>query len=216
MRAMSFLQKSLIGVFIMMVLLKTGCTSVRFSGESAPLPLSNIPAWHLLINADTFPKGWEADPCDSTDRLCFSETHALRTFGRVAIPGHVIQQVYRFNSIEAAQAKFHRVREADFRPRQPPNMQFAPPPEITYQSPIADEYYFGCGVDRVPACEAIFRYGNYYIEFYFDLDEYRGYGLDVEGDGLKLEQVEPILRAMDERAATVLGLRLRAEPTKTP
>mgnify|MGYP000477655184 CR=1 FL=1 len=216
MRVMSFLQKSPIGVFIMMVLLGPGCTSVRFSGEGTPLPLSNIPAWHLLINADTFPEGWEADPCAPTDRLCFSGTHALRTFGRVAIPGHVIQQVYRFNSIEAAQAKFQRVWEVDFRPRQPPNMQFAPPPEITYRSPSADEYYFGCGVDRVPGCKALFRYGNYYIEFYFDLDEYRGYGLDDEGDGLRLEQVEPILRAMDEHAATVLGLRPRAEPTRTP
>ncbi len=189
---------------------------MRFSGEGAPLPLPNIPAWHLLINADAFPKGWEADPCAPTDRLCFSGTHALRTFGRVEIPGHVIQQAYRFNAVEAAKAKFRRVREVDFRPRQPPNLQFAPPSEITYQSPIADEYYFGCGVDRIPACKAIFRYGNYYIEFYFDLDEYQGYGRDVEGDGLKIEEIEPILRAMDERAAAVLGLRPRAEPTKTP
>jgi hypothetical protein len=139
--------------------------------------------------------------------------YAQRTFGRLAIPGSAIQQVYRLDSIEAARAKFQRVREVDFRSRQPPNLQFAPPAEITYRSPIADEYYFGCGVDRVPACKAIFRYGNYYIEFYFNLDEYRGYGLDYEGDGLKLEQVEPILRAMDERAAAVLGLQ--PKPTKT-
>jgi hypothetical protein len=102
--------------------------------------------------------------------------------------------------VEAAQTKFQTYREVEFRELQSPNRTFRPPPEITYRSPIADEYYLGCGIDEVPACRAIMRYGNYFIYFYFDID-------DGQGDGLKMEEVEPILRAMDARVTSVLGVK---------
>jgi hypothetical protein len=201
---------------IISVLLGTGCTA--FLEQSAPTPAA--PAWHLLID-DTlaFPQEWNVDPCDSSHRLCFGETHALRGFGRVGIPGSVIQDVYRLDSVASAKAMFQRARGVDFKKSSPPRVpssEFLPPSEITYRSPIADEFYLGCGVDVVPACEAIFRYGNYFVMFFLNVD--KGYVDDVEiiGNGLKIEEVEPILRAMDARAAAVLGLRPRAEPTKTP
>jgi hypothetical protein len=199
-----WLQKLIIGVLVL-ILLETSCA--RIIRESAPTPLPVIPAWQLLLDAKPFPKDWDADPCNP--ERCLRETYAARVFGIVGVPGHVIQNVFRLDNIEAAKAKFRTYREVDFRPRQPPNHQFLPPPEITYHSLLADEYYLGCGVDEVPACRAIFRYSNYFVYFYFDID-------GGKGDGLKIREVEPILRAMDERAAAVLGLRLRAEPTKTP
>jgi hypothetical protein len=157
-----------------------------------------------LLDTPAFPNGWTLNQCYS--QHCFSDAEALREFGVVGVPGHVIQQVFKLGSAESAHAKFRTWREVDFRQRVPPNVQLSPPSEITYRSPIADEYYLGCGVDKVPACEAIFRFGNYFIYFYFDID-------GGKGDGLKIQQVEPILRAMDERAATVLGIPL---PTRTP
>jgi hypothetical protein len=39
------------------------------------------------------------------------------------------------------------------------------------------------------------------VYFYFDIDGSRG-------DGLKIEEVEPILLAMDERASELLGIPL--------
>ncbi|MCL4871886.1 MAG: hypothetical protein KJ063_23250 [Anaerolineae bacterium] len=85
-----------------------------------------------------------------------------------------------------------------------PFSPFQPPPEISYRSPIADEQYLGCGVDVVPGCRAGLRYGQYFIYFYFDID-------GGKGDGLQIEEVEPILRAMDERASLLLGIPLEAE-----
>lgn len=188
---------SKISIVVFLVLSGAGCVA----NPSTPTSfLPNIPAWHLLLDAQAFPKDWEIGPCGPTERTCFGETHAIRDVGRVGLPGHVLQDVYRLQNDWVAKAKFHTYREVDFK-------VFHPPPEITYHSPIADEYYLGCGIDKVPACRAIFRYGNYFIYFYFDIDS-------GKGDGLKLEQVEPILRAMDVRAAAVLGLQ--PKPTKTP
>jgi hypothetical protein len=61
-------------------------------------------------------------------------------------------------------------------------------------------------LDEVSACRALFRYRNFVIEFYMDIDA-------GQGDGLKMTEVEPILRAMDARASEVLGIPL---PTATP
>jgi hypothetical protein len=192
------------------ILLGTGC--ITFFEQSTP----TIPAWHLLLDAQSFPRGWDAAPCDTSDRLCFGETHALRGFGRVGVPGHVIQDVYRLSSVASAQAMFHRAREVDFKKATSlriPSSEFLPSPGITYRSLIADDFYLGCGVDVVPACEAIFRYGNYFIMLFFNVD--KGYvdGVEIKGNGLGIEQIEPILRTMDERAAAVLGLRPKLTPT---
>jgi hypothetical protein len=187
---------------IAFIVLNMGCAKF-VSGPSSP-PLPTTSATELLVSREAFPRDWMVDPCNP-DR-CLRDTNALRTFGRPGIPGSVIQQIFRLGSVEAAKDKFSTYREVDFRPRQSPNIQLAPPSEITYHSPIADEFYFGCGVDEIPACEAIFRYNNYFVFFHFDIDS-------GKGDGLKIEQVEPILRAMDSKAASVLGIPL---PTRTP
>lgn len=198
--------------FAICLLLCVSCDVIPSNRISNSTP--SIPAYELLLETDPFPEKWQADPCDP--ERCQRPQLAWRTFGIVGVPGHVNQTVSRFPNSEAAQAEFRLVREMGFKassPPQIPNTDFIPPQEITYRSPIADEYHFGCGVDIVPACRAIFRYGNYYLELYFDLDSYQGYGLDHEGDGLKLEEVEPILRAMDEKAGEILGIAL---PTRTP
>lgn len=197
-----------------MILLALTISCVTQLGEPEPTLLPSVPAPALLLDERPFPKGWAVDPCGPNLSRCFRETYATQGLGRIGIAGNALQHVFRFENIAAAKAKFQRVREVDFaRGRNEPSTEFLPPTEIRYRSPIADEYYLGCGVDIVPACRVIFRYGNYFIDFYLDLDSYLGYGLDHEGDGLRIEEVEPILRAMDERAASVLGIPL---PTKTP
>jgi hypothetical protein len=194
--------------------LLVGCTATM--KEPTPTSLPDVPAWYLLLETDAFPRDWAADQCGPTDRLCFGETHALRVFGRVGVPGSVIQDVHRFEDGTPAYSMFQRARESDFNrchaPRSPCG-EFLPPAEANYRSPIADEYYLACGVNVVPACIAIIRYGNYFIEFFINAD--RGYidGWEIEGNGLKVQEVVPILRAMDEHAARVLGIPL---PTRTP
>lgn len=186
-----------------LILLGTGCTGLLGAPTVTPLP--DVPAWHLLLDTKAFPKDWEADPCTLSPD-CFGENKAYRNFGIVGVPGNVLQNVLRYGDGEGAKAKFRVYREGAFRKsHNEPSTEYLPPPEITYRSPIADEYYLACGVDVIPACKAVFRYANYFVYFYFDIDE-------GKGNGLKIEQVEPILRAMDEKASSVLGIPLPKTP----
>jgi hypothetical protein len=111
--------------------------------------------------------------------------------------------VFLFGSERRAKAKFQRYEETT---------SLSPPVEITYRSPIADEQYLRCGVAKVPACWAGLRYKNYFVYFYFSLESRLDLdGNKIEAHGLKIEEVEPILRAMDERASELLGIPLPSE-----
>lgn len=163
-----------------------------------PVPAPGVPASDLLLDAQPFPAGWEVLPCEPYCDDTEKAGQAERTFHLTGVPGHVIQQMFYFGSENDAEANFQRYEETT---------PFSPPPEIAYRSPIADQQYLRCGVDIVPACWAALRYGNYFVYFYFRLES--GYDADgerVEAHGLKTEEVEAILRAMDERAADLLGL----------
>ncbi len=171
------------------------------------MPTPSIAATELLLDARAFPPGWIVDPCEHYCDPGLIE--AVRTFGVVGVPGHVIQSVYYLGDDRAAHAKFQTYRDSGFGKarNRSPRSEFLPPPEIPYRGPIADEQHLGCGVDVVPACQAILRYGSYFVEFYFDIDSGYADGVEIQTDeGLTIEQVEPILRAMDERAAQVFGV----------
>jgi hypothetical protein len=125
----------------------------------------------------------------------------VRSFGIVGIPGHVIQEVLYLGDENTAHDEFQSFRKAYFgtSDSRSPSTEFLPPSDIAYSSSIADEYYLGCGVDVVPACQAILLYDSYLVYFYFSLDRGFADGVEVEADGLTIEQVETILTAMDER-----------------
>jgi len=182
---------------VLIAALGTGCTSTSDAPTSLPLP--SVPARELLLATQPFPKGWVVGSCAPDCSRSEGETHAERSFYIPGVPGHVLQDVFRLPDVEAAQANFQSYREVDFQ-------TFTLPLEIRYRSPIADEHYLGCGVDEVPACRAIMRYGNYFIAFYFDID-------NGKGDGLKIADVEPIVRALDQHVAGRLGILL---PTTAP
>ena len=181
-----------------MALVQIACT-VSVGGRSRPIPTPSIPASELILDTKAFPPDWILDPCEPH---CEPEVlSALQSFGIVGIPGHVIQEVLYLGYEDAAHDEFQSFRRAYFgkSDTRSPSTDFLPPPEVSYRSPIADEQYLGCGVDVVPACRAILRYDSYLVYFYFSLDKGFADGKVIETDGLTIEQVEPILRAMDER-----------------
>jgi hypothetical protein len=186
---------------LLLGLLGVGCTN--FSSGPRPTALPALPARDLLLDTRAFPQGWVAGPCAPDCSRSEGETHALRSFYLIGIPGQVLQEVVRLESVQAATAMFQRARQTDFRDRVSPNRQFVPPPEIPYRSPIADAYYFGCGIDEVPACKMIMRKGNYFISVFLNVD--RG---EVDGHGLKITNIEPILRAVDARVAARFSIPL--------
>ena len=196
------LQKAVLFIAIT-ALWVTGC-SISIGGPKN-IPTPSIAASDLLLDALALPPRWTVNPCkpDCDPGL----VTAQRSFGIVGVPGHVLQDVFYLGSEKAAQEKFHTYYEKDFGKSsvRSPSSEFTSPPEITYRSSIADEQYLGCGVDVVPACRAILRYDSYFVYFYFSLERGFADGAEIEADGLTLEQVETILRAMDERAARMLG-----------
>jgi hypothetical protein len=173
-----------------MILLGTGCTAFTQATVSA------LPARDLLLDTQAFPTGWMAVPCASDCSRREGTAIAVRGFIPMEyIPGQVIQNVYALKSVAAAQDKFQEWTALDAR-------QTPPVPELTYRSRIADESSLGCGRDEgVPICRASMRYGNYFISFFFNVD--RG---EADGHGLKIDQIEPILRAFDARVATRIGI----------
>ena len=202
------------GLAIILIMFAAGgCTQVM--GQPDPTPLPAIHARELLLDAQPFPANWDVNPCAPDCSRRERETRAFRTFSNVdvGVPGRVIQEVIRLGSVAEAQAMYERSRDVDFRkgePPQVPSTELLPPPEISYRSPIADEYYFGCGIDIVPVCRASIRYGQYFVSFFFDID-------GGTGEGMEIKDVEPILRAMDAQASARLGIPLSATtPSPSP
>lgn len=193
-----------------------GCS--RGSDQVNLRPLVVVSARELLINDAAFPPSWDADPCAPDCDRAEGERKAGRTFGLRATAAKATQNVSRLPSVAEAHATFERSRAVDFRtgnPLREPSSDLIPPPEITYQSPLADEYYFGCGVDVIPLCQVSTRYGQYFIEFFFYMERGVADGVVIEEKGgLDITEVEPILRALDDHVGARLGLPLQ-EPTVT-
>jgi hypothetical protein len=154
----------------------TGASCASRDGATTT-PILQVPARALLIDATAFPERWEADPCVPDCARLEGEQQAIRVFGIVGVAGHVNQKVHRFDTVQAAVAYYQRAHEVDFRVRQAPQHQLTPPVDIPYQSPIADEYYLGCGVDELPVCRAIMRYHNYVVMLFFIIDNGDGEGV---------------------------------------
>ena len=185
-------------VVLMMAVLASGCSLV---GVGTPEPLSGPPAEAFIVSTDAFPPDWEALPCESS--LCgvgesVYETDFIPVTNE---PGHFRQEVWRFDSPEAASAKYSNYLQADFNDAtgDPTATPFLPPTELPYVSNVADEYYFACGRDQAWICRLNARYRQYFVYFYFDMDDGRGYGLTYS-------EVERILHWLDDRAVELLNV----------
>jgi hypothetical protein len=167
--------------------------------QSPPSRYPIVSATDLLLTAASFPDTWEADSCEPYCERAERFGNAFRTFGRPNIAGHVIQQVTNYTYERSATAAFQRAQEVTFSQKAPQVEPFISSPSISYTSPIADDYNFSCGIDVIVACRTLARYGNYYIEIYFVID-------DGDGNGLQLSKVPSILSALDIHIASVLGI----------
>jgi hypothetical protein len=189
-----------LGFIFSFAILMGGCQSVRSTPTAGP------PAQAFIVSEDVYPSGWKSLPCESL--LCQSDGSAYEAYlvSKANQPGHLIQEVFRLDSIEDASAKFATYRKNDFQKKDadPESTEFSPPVELQYTSPIADEYYFACGREFGLVCRMIARYRNYFVYFYFDMDDGRGYGLTYS-------DVEMILHWLDGRVSSLLGIPLPPE-----
>lgn len=190
---------------LLIIAVITSCSPV--DQENALPPILSVASADLLLDTSSFPNGWQAEQCEESCERGKEETEASRSFYVPNVAGHVIQDVFRLTNVRDAKEKFQTYREAEFRKSttRNPSTEFVPPSDIAYRSLVADEYYIGCGVDVTPSCKVIARYTNFFVFIYLDVDS----GI---GDGLKLAQIEPILRSLDERFAPIVKMSETAVP----
>jgi hypothetical protein len=160
-----------------------------------------VSATKLLLSIEAFPNSWEINPCTPHCDRSEQFGEARRSFIRPHVAGHVIQHVTNYVYERSAHGEFQRALEVTFPEPAPDEPPFNAAPPISYMSPIADDYHFGCGIDVVSACRVLARYSNYYVEIYFDID-------GGDGDGLEIREVQPILEALDTLIATQLGINM--------
>ena len=184
------------------IIVALGCGTVAYLSPTST-PMSGPPAQVFIISEEVYPSGWKSLPCESL--LCQSSGSAYEAYliSEANQPGHLIQEVYRLDTLEEASAKFAVYLKNDFKKKaaDPESTEFSPPVELPYTSPIADEYYFACGREFGLVCQMIARYRNYFISFYFDMDDGRGYGLTYS-------EVERILHWLDGKVSNLLGIPL--------
>ena len=200
--------------FTFLCIVLISCTSPKNSSDK-PFR-TGVLAPNLLLDESVFPARWLAQACEPQCDRDERSGHALRNFYIEGSSTDSDQEVSYIGKEEDASAAFQR--RAGPKGRNVlhiPNIEYLPPPQIAYRSPIADEQSLVCGVsDNIPECYSVLRYGNYLIEWRFELAKW----LWIESEeGLQLEEVEAILREMDLLVATEFDLPTSAlEVTVSP
>jgi hypothetical protein len=158
-------------------------------------------ALSLLVEIDSFPKGWTSASCNSS--LCEKDgglSLAGQDYYLKGASGHAYEEVYRFSSNEEAGRIFSTYKDNSFNKSdvRSPFSTFQPPSDIKFESNIADESYLACGVDVIPQCQFIARYKAYLIYFYFDRSSLESPG------GLTYPEIENVLVKLEAKVADVL------------
>jgi hypothetical protein len=185
---------SLAMILSLSVILLIGCSIPRTNEDAASF---GIPAKDLLLDTESFPAGWTFNPCGDNCERIEGAAHAERSYFLPEVPGLVLLEISRFVDVDDSSRKYKTYLDTEFRERVPPNVQFTTPSAASFQSNFADEYHFGCGIDEVPGCRAILRYGNYFVHLYASWDT-------GNGEGLQLSEIQQLLQALDERAVARL------------
>lgn len=185
-------------VIILLVLAVTLVTACATTNSQNVQDYSIIHAKELLLDHQAFPSAWQVNSCEPSCERRERIRESARSFGRVGLPGKVIQDVFVFPTNGAAEQFFQSEQEAYFAPRTLPDVTLTAATQIEYRG-SADQYAIGCDQQQEFFCRAVLRYGNYVIKFYLDIDA----GYD---NGLQLADIAPILRATDLRVAQKLSV----------
>ncbi len=163
-----------------------------------------FPIEELLLDESVFPEGWQAGERTFDPRQRLPAEQIALGFYINWCPdaslgaGH---EVYRFfDGPRCAALGYQKQIPGWFAPTQ----AWGPwevPAELPYQSPVADQFRFGCSVDQgssVQTCEAAGQYEAYVVRF--------GTSIDREHpECMSFTDLERILKAIDERMAFYLG-----------
>lgn len=189
---------------IVIVFLLVSCAPARTqSNPSVESPAASA----FLLNVDVFPEGWVLSPSSPSDE---TEIYGTRDFGNPNVAGHSFQDIFRRPNDWSASDKYKVYLEGEFNTstEHQPSVPYTPPPEITFRSKIADEYYFACGVEMIASCKMIARYHNYFVFFFFDLDTKEQPG------GLTYGEIEHVLEAFEAKVTVLFKITSEVTPIK--
>jgi hypothetical protein len=169
------------------------------------LPGWRTPVSELIIDDSSLPKDWMVLFPEDTS---FDPTvnHVGRSWGHPS-GAHAEEVLWRSFTISDAKAKFEQLVS------QPPLhsglkpfptdfiVEFRPPPDMTFHSQNANQYYLACGWIIWAYCEIVVRYRNYVVDFRLDRKAELENHYSV---GLTDPDIERLLSAMDARFAESL------------
>lgn len=194
---------ALLSLLILMMIV-AGCQTqlAQPTNEALDLELER-----LLVDQTLFPLSWYEDIAPQQWYWKYREGAEatgivqLRQQGSGAIAVH---RLYRYRNDAKAAEAYQRLTPSEFFPYSWDRaLTWESPDELSFQSPKADQFKFGCAVlgetetdpDRVVVCQALGRYGKYVSTFYT--------WVALNGtSGMSLEDLQPILQAIDERLST--------------
>ena len=161
----------------------------------------------LLVDQTLFPLSWYVDIAPQPWYWKYREGAEatgivqLRQQGSGAIAVH---RLYRYRNDAKAEEAYQRLALSEFFPYSWDRaLTWESPDELSFQSPKADQFKFGCAVlgetetdpDRVVVCQALGRYGKYVSAFFT--------WVALNGTpGMSLEDLQRILPALDERMSS--------------
>lgn len=178
------------------VLLVVGCTSI---------PHADIKPNDLLIDLSILPSKWHtvSSSSDPPDEYFGYESGADIWFNGITNEDLIVaaHYVYRFSSERRAANIYQRQVPVWFNSSSVASATpWRAPKELSYQSVIADQYYFACHISSINSrkeiCQAMGQYDNFLVIFHTHvIPEYMTYA-----------DIESILEAIDARIATHLNI----------
>jgi len=193
-------------ILLTLMVLSSSCNSGQWTLTSPPPPGWRSPVSDLFVDETAFPEGWRIEfPEDIiTDPTI---NHVGISWGRPDVAGTVYQVIWRAYTIEDAMEEYAKISQQPLlRPHYTPApknfyVEFRPPPEVDFQSQVADESYLACGWLEWAFCEIVARYHNYVV--YMNLDLAAEYGGHTSS-GLTYVEIEKVMRAMDAKFAEAI------------
>jgi hypothetical protein len=205
--AMGFLERhrgmGVVAVLALLVLVACSCVCLQVTGRigQVPHPTPAFPIEDLLLDESAFPEGWRADaPFDPEWGMASEETarhfHTSKCHPLMVGASHGVNR-FSWGADSAAEAYPEQIA-IWFSPNWG---EWSVPPQLSYESGVADQYRLGCYYDEdshCTRCQAMAQYGEYIVLFsaHFDPDH---------PECLTFTDLEWILLAIDERMALYLG-----------
>lgn len=178
------------------------CICIGCGGGAYPRPTPGFPIEHLLLDESVFPEGWRADePFDPEVRLPAEQI--VLFFHRNECPFYVLgagHEIYRFFDGAESAAQGYPEESTIWFYREDGWGPWTVPPELPYQSPVADQFRFACSAEERSGdmtCRALGQYEEYIVLFDVEMNpEYP--------DCMSFTDLERILVAIDERMASYM------------